>query len=83
MDDSYVEEALDDAEAAFQRTAGQTTESDLDISDDALVQLRKACRLLEADERFAAETDTTLSSSRRRSWQSNGVSSFIESKENT
>lgn len=48
MDDSYVEEALDDAEAAFQRTAGQTTESDLDISDDALVQLRKACRLLEA-----------------------------------
>ncbi|MFC3959528.1 hypothetical protein [Halovivax cerinus] len=48
MDDSYVDEALTDAEAAFQRTHGQTGESDLDVSDSALVQLRKACRLLEA-----------------------------------
>jgi len=48
MDDSYVDEALTDAEAAFQQTRGQTGESDLDVSDGALVQLRKACRLLEA-----------------------------------
>ncbi len=48
MDDSYVDGALTDAEAAFQETRGQTGESDLDVSDTALVQLRKACRLLEA-----------------------------------
>ena len=47
MDDSYVDEALTDAEAAFRQTRGQTGESDLDVSDAALVQLRKACRLLE------------------------------------
>lgn len=48
MDDSYVDEALSDAEAAFQDTRGQTGEVDLAVSDAALVQLRKACRLLEA-----------------------------------
>jgi len=48
MDDSYVDEALTVAEAAFRQTHGQTGESDLDISDATLVQLRKACRLLEA-----------------------------------
>jgi hypothetical protein len=48
MDDSYVDDALIDAEAAFQETRGQTGESDLDVSEAALVQLRKACRLLEA-----------------------------------
>jgi hypothetical protein len=48
MDGSYVEDALDTAEDAFQDTRGQESETDLDISDEALVQLRKACRLLEA-----------------------------------
>lgn len=48
MDDSCVDSALTDAEAAFQQTRGQTGESDLDVSDTTLVQLRKACRLLEA-----------------------------------
>ncbi|SFT09218.1 hypothetical protein [Halostagnicola kamekurae] len=48
MDDSYVDKALTDAEVAFQQTRGQTGESDLDVSNTALVQLRKACRLLEA-----------------------------------
>ncbi|WP_254544656.1 hypothetical protein [Halomarina pelagica] len=48
MDNSYVDDALIDAEAAFQETRGQTGESDLDVSDAALVQLRKACRLLKA-----------------------------------
>lgn len=48
MNDSYVEEALNRAEAAFRSTHGQRTERDLDRSDEALVQLRKACRLLES-----------------------------------
>ncbi|WP_202613936.1 hypothetical protein [Halostella pelagica] len=48
MHDSYVDEALTDAEAAFQQTRGRTGETDLDVSDAALVQLRRACRLLEA-----------------------------------
>lgn len=48
MDDSYVDDALVDAETAFQDTRGQTGESELDVSDATLVQLRKACRLLEA-----------------------------------
>jgi hypothetical protein len=48
MDGSYVEDALEAAENAFQDTRGQTSETDLDISDEAVVQLRKACRLLEA-----------------------------------
>lgn len=48
MDDSYVDEALSDAERAFRRTHDQTAETGLSVSDSALVQLRKACRLLEA-----------------------------------
>ncbi|AHG01913.1 hypothetical protein HALLA_01050 (plasmid) [Halostagnicola larsenii XH-48] len=48
MDDSYVDEVLTNAEVAFQQTRGQTGESDLDVSNTAFVQLRKACRLLEA-----------------------------------
>lgn len=48
MDDSYVDEALTDAESAFQATHGQTEETDLDVSGAPLVHLRKACRLLEA-----------------------------------
>ncbi|SIR67746.1 hypothetical protein SAMN05421858_3292 [Haladaptatus litoreus] len=48
MDDSSVEDALNTAEQAFQDTRGQSSETDLDVSDEALVQLRKACRLLEA-----------------------------------
>jgi hypothetical protein len=48
MDDSYVEEALEAAERAFQDTRGQSVETGLDVTDDALVQLRKACRLLKA-----------------------------------
>lgn len=48
MDDSYVDDALTDAKVAFQQTHGHTAESDLNVSDASLVQLRKACRLLEA-----------------------------------
>lgn len=48
MDDSYVDDALAAAEDSFQGTPGQTVEFGLDRDDAALVQLRKACRLLEA-----------------------------------
>ena len=48
MDGSDVEDAITAAERAFQDTRGQSTETDLAVSDEALVQLRKACRLLEA-----------------------------------
>jgi len=47
MDSSYVEDSLEDAQQAFERTATQK-ESGLDIDDDALLQLRKACRLVDA-----------------------------------
>lgn len=48
MEGSYVEDALDAAEAAFRDPRGQTPETGLDTDDGALTQLRKACRLLEA-----------------------------------
>lgn len=47
MDDSGVEDALADAQQAFEREPARK-ESGLDVGDDALLQLRKACRLLEA-----------------------------------
>ena len=48
MDDSPVESALEAAEQAFEDTRGHSLETGLDVNDEALVQLRKACRLLEA-----------------------------------
>lgn len=48
MDNSDVEDALEAAEDAFRDTRGQTTETGLDTAAEPLVQLRKACRLLEA-----------------------------------
>lgn len=47
MDSSYVEDALTGAQQAFEREPG-SKESGLDVDDDALLQLRKACRLLDA-----------------------------------
>jgi hypothetical protein len=47
MDGSYVEDALIDAQRAFEREPVRK-ESGLDVNDDALLQLRKACRLLDA-----------------------------------
>lgn len=47
MDRSYVEDAFEDAQQAFEREPTRK-ESGLDVDDDALLQLRKACRLLEA-----------------------------------
>lgn len=47
MDSSYVEDALEDAQQAFERKPTRK-ESGLDVDDDALLQLRKACRLLDA-----------------------------------
>jgi len=48
MDDSDVDDVLAAAEAAFRDTRGQRNETDLDVTDETFVQLRKACRLLEA-----------------------------------
>lgn len=47
MDSSYVEDALTDAQHAFEQEPTHK-ESGLDVDDDALLQLRKACRLLDA-----------------------------------
>lgn len=47
MDSSYVEDALTDAQRAFEQEPARK-ETGLDVDDDALVQLRKACRLLDA-----------------------------------
>lgn len=46
MDSSYVEDAFEDAQQAFEQNPTHK-ESGLDVDDDALLQLRKACRLLE------------------------------------
>lgn len=48
MDESYVEDSLEVAERTLRDTRGQTSETGLDTNDESLVQLRKACRLLEA-----------------------------------
>lgn len=48
MEGSDVDVVLAEAEAAFRDTRGQRNETDLDVADGTLVQLRKACRLLEA-----------------------------------
>lgn len=47
MDGSDVEDALETTEAMFEDTRGQSPEVGLDVDDEALIQLRKACRLLE------------------------------------
>jgi len=47
MDGSDVENALEAAEQTFQLRA-EVVEPGLDVDDDALVQLRKGCRLLTA-----------------------------------
>lgn len=44
---TLVEDALADAQRAFEQEPGNK-ESGLDTDDDALLQLRKACRLLDA-----------------------------------
>lgn len=45
MSSSRIEQFLDDAQAAFDRRPTDV-ESGLDVSDPAVLQLRKACRLL-------------------------------------
>jgi len=48
MDRSAVDDALETAEAAFRDARSQRVETGLDVGDESLVQLRKACRLLMA-----------------------------------
>ncbi|MDZ7849420.1 MAG: hypothetical protein U5K70_00920 [Halodesulfurarchaeum sp.] len=54
MENSAIEAALDDAIEAFRGTP-ESPEEGLTVDDPALVQLRKACRLLEAAEFLAAD----------------------------
>jgi hypothetical protein len=54
MEGSPIEEALDDALDTF-RQSPETPETGLAVDDPALLQLRKACRLLEAAEFLQAE----------------------------
>ena len=54
MENSRIEAALDDAIEAFRGTT-DAPEDGLTVDDPALLQLRKACRLLEAGEFLAAE----------------------------
>jgi hypothetical protein len=49
MDNSEIEETLDEASRAFRRRPGNP-ETGLDVDDPALLQLRKSCRLLNAVE---------------------------------
>lgn len=60
MDRSHVEDALTDAQRAFEREPVHK-ESGLDTDDDALLQLRKACRLLDAAHFLRTQMGTTLS----------------------
>lgn len=54
MDDSRIEAALDDAIEAF-RGSPAAPETGLTVEDSAVLQLRKACRLLDAAGFLAAE----------------------------
>lgn len=52
MQNSRVDELVDKAEILFERP-GETIEEGLDVDDPALLQIRKACRLLTAAEFLA------------------------------
>lgn len=54
MENSQIEAALDDALDSFRRPPS-TPETGLSVDEPALLQLRKACRLLEAAEFLDAE----------------------------
>lgn len=54
MESNELESLLERAERTFEREA-RTVEDHLDVSSAALLQLRKACRLLQAAERLREE----------------------------
>lgn len=47
MENSNIEDLLDDAQTLFERP-GETFEEGIDVDDPTLLQLRKACRLIDA-----------------------------------
>lgn len=47
MDNSQIEDTLDEVAAEFRRNSGKP-ETGLEVDDPALLQLRKSCRLLDA-----------------------------------
>lgn len=54
MDNSYIEDTLDDVRDLFDEKPDEV-ETGLDVDDPAMLQLRKACRLLEAGKHLKAE----------------------------
>jgi hypothetical protein len=54
MDDSSIEGALDEALSLFDKRP-ETVEAGLDVDESEMVQLRKACRLLEAGRELNSE----------------------------
>ena len=59
MSSTRIEQLLDDAQAAFDQRP-TNIETGLDVSDAALLQLRKACRLLAGAEALQEEGYYTL-----------------------
>lgn len=59
MSSTTIEQLIDDAQAAFDR-APTTLEAGLDVDDPAVLQLRKACRLLAGAERLQDDGYYTL-----------------------
>lgn len=55
MDNSEIDELLDEAQTLFERSETEV-EAGLDVDDTTLLQLRKACRLLDAAQ-FLAQQD--------------------------
>jgi hypothetical protein len=54
VDDSYIEDTLDSVRNLFDEKP-EDVETGLDVDDPAMLQLRKACRLLEAGQHLKAE----------------------------
>ena len=54
MDNSHIEEKLDEVQILFDRRP-EEVETGLDVGDPGMLQLRKACRLLEAARQLIEE----------------------------
>jgi hypothetical protein len=54
MDDSHIEDELDEVQNLFDRRP-EEVETGLDVDDPGMLQLRKACRLLEAGRQLIEE----------------------------
>lgn len=83
MTSNELEEALADAEDAFQRKPENPEVGLEHVPDSAVLQLRKACRLLDAAGFLLDRNGTSRSSSRRRSSPSSGRFSSTSRRRDT